>query len=120
MRPAIPHTSASAPHLKTPPSEPDVGRAPGQAPNGAPRLPQTYVPRPRLWRALDNGVDGSLTLLVAPAGAGKTLGVAGWVTQSTRPDQRRDDAIWIQADSSWHAERLTSLLDAVRDTAPAS
>jgi ATP/maltotriose-dependent transcriptional regulator MalT len=38
--------------------------------------------------------------------------VAGWVSQSTWPDQGRDDAIWIQADSTWHAERLTSLLDA--------
>ena len=80
-------------------------------PNGAPRLPQTYVPRPRLWRALDRGVDGSLTLLVAPAGAGKTLGVGGWVSQVTGPDQQRDEAIWIQADSSWPAERLTALLD---------
>ena len=84
--------------------------------DGAPRLPRSYVPRPRLWRALDGAVDGSVTLLVAPAGAGKTLGVGGWVAQPTRPDQRRDEAIWIQADSSWQAERLASLLDGASRT----
>lgn len=84
-------------------------------PSGAPRLPQTYVPRRRLWDALDRGADGAVTLLVAPAGAGKTLGVGAWVQQA-EPDPRRDDVTWVQADSSWHAERLGSLLDSAATT----
>jgi ATP/maltotriose-dependent transcriptional regulator MalT len=52
-----------------------------------------------------------VTLVVGPAGAGKTLGVGGWLAQTNRPDQGRDEAIWVQADNSWRAEQLTSLLD---------
>ena len=105
-RPVPPTTSDARPRSATP--------------NGAPRLPQSYVPRPRLWRALDRGVDGSLTLLVAPAGAGKTLGVGGWVQQLTGPDEKRDEAIWIQADSSWPPDRLKSLLDGAEPDAGAA
>jgi len=62
------------------------------------------VARHRLWQALDRGADGAVTLVVAPAGAGKTLGVGAWV-------QQRGDVVWVQADRGWHAKRLGSLLD---------
>ena len=86
-----------------------VDPRPGLA--GAPRLPRAYVPRPRLWRALDLGADGSVTLLVGPPGAGKTLGAAGWVQRGSGLDEQPDQAAWIHADGSWHSERLEALLE---------
>ena len=44
-----------------------------------------YVRRPRLLDLIDEAVAAPLTLVVAPAGAGKTSLVAGWATESTRP-----------------------------------
>jgi LuxR family maltose regulon positive regulatory protein len=50
-----------------------------------PRLPVDYVARPRLLAALDPGPSGGLTLLVAPAGFGKTTTVAAWAAWTPRP-----------------------------------
>jgi len=46
--------------------------------HGVPRLPRVYVARTRLWDELDRATGAAMTLVVAPVGAGKTLGVAGW------------------------------------------
>lgn len=81
-----------------------------------PRLPRVYVPRPRLWDRLDAAADGAVTLVVAPAGAGKTLGVAGWLTHAARG--RADDMTWIHADAGWCGDRLGELLDASASEAP--
>ena len=43
-----------------------------------------YVRRPRLLDLIDEAVAAPLTLVVAPAGAGKTSLVAGWASESTR------------------------------------
>jgi hypothetical protein len=51
-----------------------------------PALPRTYVVRKRLWEQLDESDAGAVTLLVAPAGAGKTLGVSGWLRLHGRAD----------------------------------
>ena len=75
-----------------------------------PRLPRIYVPRPRLWQRLDEAIEGSVTLVVAPAGAGKTLGTAGWLRYSA--SRRAEHAVWIRADDSWTTERLGPVLDA--------
>jgi LuxR family maltose regulon positive regulatory protein len=98
MKPVTPTTTRTARPL------------PGTTVHGAPRLPRTYVPRRRLWRALDGAADSSVTLLVAPGGAGKTLGVVGWA-QAVEAGKRPSDALWIQADRSWSPERLERLLD---------
>jgi ATP/maltotriose-dependent transcriptional regulator MalT len=82
----------------------------------APHLPRIYVPRPRLWQRLDEAVEGSVTLVVAPAGAGKTLGVAGWLRHTT--SRRAEDAVWIQADETWTPEGLGSVLDLREPGAP--
>jgi LuxR family maltose regulon positive regulatory protein len=82
----------------------------------APALPRIYVPRPRLWQRLDEAVEGAVTLLVAPAGAGKTLGVAGWL-RHTR-SRRAEDAVWVQADETWTPEGLGSVLDLGEPGAP--
>lgn len=74
-----------------------------------PCLPRIYVPRLRLWQRLDEAVKGSVTVLVAPGGAGKTLGVAGWLRHAAPAPA--GDAVWIRADTSWTPERLDAALD---------
>lgn len=72
-----------------------------------PVLPRTYIPRPRLWRQLDAATQGGgITLLVAAAGAGKTLGVAGWLLE-----HRRDpNASWVSRAGDLTEKQLASLL----------
>jgi LuxR family maltose regulon positive regulatory protein len=48
----------------------------------APAVPDHYVRRPRLLRLLDAAVEGPLTLVVAPAGVGKTVLLAGWAAET--------------------------------------
>ncbi len=72
-----------------------------------PRLPRVYVPRARLWQRLDVATQNPLTLLVAPVGAGKTLGASGWLRRS----ERSTEATWLHADRSWTPKRLEALLE---------
>lgn len=67
-----------------------------------PSLPRAYVPRLRLWSRLDAATESAVTLLIGPGGAGKTLGMAGWL----RRTGRAGDTTWIAADTAWNAERL--------------
>ncbi|MEV4422935.1 LuxR C-terminal-related transcriptional regulator [Patulibacter sp. NPDC049589] len=48
--------------------------------------------RPDLWNALDRAADDTLTVLVAPAGYGKTTTLATWAA-------RRGDVAWVTLDS---------------------
>ena len=73
-----------------------------------PRLPRTYLPRRRLWERLDQATEGAVTLLVAPAGAGKTLGVAGWLRYSTAP--QTSGASWLHAGPGLAPARLDEAL----------
>src|SRR5690349_23113077 len=90
-------------------SAPGVREA-DQALGSGPRLPRVYIPRHRLWEQLGRATEGALTLLVAPGGAGKTLGVGGWVTLTSVPQART--ATWIQGDDPTAAEHLQWLLSA--------
>jgi len=56
-----------------------------------PDLTETFVRRPRLVGRLAEGVRGPLTLVNGPAGAGKTLLVAHWISTMDRPD----DVAWL-------------------------
>ncbi|WP_339133227.1 LuxR C-terminal-related transcriptional regulator [Streptomyces sp. f51] len=56
-----------------------------------PDLTETFVRRPRLVGRLAEGVQGPLTLVNGPAGAGKTLLVAHWISTRDRPD----DVAWL-------------------------
>ena len=58
-----------------------------------PRLRRGIVARPRLSRALDSGWDVSLTLVVGPAGYGKTVAVELWLAE------RGHTAAWVVADA---------------------
>jgi LuxR family transcriptional regulator, maltose regulon positive regulatory protein len=82
LRSENPHTSASTlspqllgTKLYTPRARPDV------------------VVRPRLFARLDAGLQGSLTLVCAPAGFGKTTLLAEWLRGGSRP------AAWLALDS---------------------
>ena len=44
-----------------------------------PPLPSNYLPRPHLLKKLDEALTHCLTLVSAPAGAGKTLLVSAWL-----------------------------------------
>src|SRR4051794_7252132 len=75
-----------------------------------PRLPRTFVARPGLWQRLDEATGPGVTMLVAPVGSGKTLGVAGWV--HSRSAGRARGALWVHGDASLDPQRLAALLDA--------
>lgn len=82
---------------------------------GAPRLPRVYLPRRRLWERLDTATSAPVTLLVAPGGAGKTLGVGGWLRFTSAPQAR--DAIWIAGDGSVAPGQLENLITGPDDYA---
>ena len=50
-----------------------------------PTVPPHHVPRPRLLGLLDDAVAAPLTLLIAPAGSGKTMLLAGWTATAAFP-----------------------------------
>jgi ATP/maltotriose-dependent transcriptional regulator MalT len=76
---------------------------------GIPRLPRVYIPRPQLWEQLESATLEPMTLLVAPGGAGKTLGVGGWVRTRTSPGV--DDPIWVQGSETLVAQDLRRLVE---------
>ena len=59
-----------------------------------PRIPYGLVPRPRLLDQLDRGVRGPLTLLAAPAGAGKSALLCSWVS-----DLESARVAWLSLDA---------------------
>ncbi|MGZ8744953.1 MAG: LuxR C-terminal-related transcriptional regulator [Nocardioides sp.] len=75
-----------------------------------PRLPRVYVPRPRLWERLDRGAESSLTMLVGPVGAGKSLGASGWLR-----DRGIGRARWVQARPDLEPEALLELVASTHD-----
>ena len=68
---------------RTGPVEPTVLKTKFSVPRG----PTTMVSRGRLLDALDAGVQGPLTLLAAPAGAGKSALLSSWVAAGRAPGQ---------------------------------
>ncbi len=96
--------------LQRDPSAPDARAVPLA---GAPWLPRGYVPRQLLWERLDVSTRRSVTMVVAPAGAGKTLGVAGWLQHSAAG---RDAATWISGNKTVSLRQLErALREARRD-----
>lgn len=90
---------------KRPPAPRSAPSGPAAPVRGAPRLPRVYVPRLRLWEELDRVTTSAITLVVAPVGAGKTLGVAGWPRVS-QPDTR-----WMLGGPDCTVELLAQVLD---------
>jgi LuxR family transcriptional regulator, maltose regulon positive regulatory protein len=49
-----------------------------------PSLPEWFVSRPRLEKQINEGVQGPLTLVSGPPGAGKTMAAASWAADNAR------------------------------------
>jgi LuxR family transcriptional regulator, maltose regulon positive regulatory protein len=60
-----------------------------------PREPRPTVLRPRLFDVLDAGVEGPLTLLAAPAGAGKSALLGSWIEHGAPPGP----VAWLSLDA---------------------
>jgi LuxR family maltose regulon positive regulatory protein len=83
----------------------------------APLAPAHAVDRPQLRASLDGAIGAPLTLVIAPAGSGKTVLLSQWV--ASRPDLR---FVWIDVDRTHDdparlAHRLLDGLAAVVPTA---
>ena len=60
-----------------------------------PRGPKATIVRPRLLEMLDAGVQGPLTLVAAPAGAGKSALLSSWIAQDRAPGP----VAWLSLDA---------------------
>jgi LuxR family transcriptional regulator, maltose regulon positive regulatory protein len=87
----------------------DPHTGPALAPPGTPMplLPRHFVPRARLWERLDASTRRGVTVLIAPVGAGKTLGIAGWLRDRGHD---RDGAIWVNADITLGPQQVRDLV----------
>ncbi|GAB3165047.1 LuxR C-terminal-related transcriptional regulator [Amycolatopsis stemonae] len=74
-----------------------------------PRLPRIFVPRPRLGALFDRATARPVTVVRAPAGAGKTTALAGWAGDG-------HDVAWVSLDDDDNDEcRLwAAILGALR------
>jgi LuxR family transcriptional regulator, maltose regulon positive regulatory protein len=79
-----------------------------------PKPPSRLVTRPRLLATLDLGRQSLVTLVSAPAGAGKTLLLAEWVRERGGPD-----TAWVSLDSDDNDDGRfwSALLEALFTTA---
>lgn len=77
-----------------------------------PVLPKTFVRRQRLAERLSQGVHGPLTLVDAPAGAGKTLLVADWIGTPDAP--RRTAWLTVEAEDNGPGVFWTYVLESLR------
>ena len=87
-----------------------------------PREPRAAVARPRLLDRLDAGVQGPLTLVAAPAGAGKSALLSSWIAGDRAPGP----VAWLSLDTDdadrrrfWRAV-LRALAQATGDAAIAA
>ena len=93
----------------------EPGPAPWATANLGPPAPVApYLRRPRLLARLEEAASTTpLTLVVAPAGTGKTTLLAGWMAEATRPTS------WLTLDeASGDAGRLAAEIRAAVDTLP--
>src|SRR5918993_2251150 len=79
-----------------------------------PRPPRWLVARGRLVELLDAGVQGRLTLLIGPAGSGKTVLLSSWATTADLPGP----VAWLSLDAADNdpARFWSYLLAALRQT----
>jgi ATP/maltotriose-dependent transcriptional regulator MalT len=68
-----------------------------------PRPPLTLVTRERLHSAIDLGVRSPLTMLVAPAGTGKTVLLSEWVARRRRSGE---SVMWVSGQSPGSLEEI--------------
>ncbi|MFV9506027.1 MAG: protein kinase domain-containing protein [Oscillochloridaceae bacterium umkhey_bin13] len=92
--PALPSNPTPTPFVPVPREAETPARQPtsqaglsfwGMFHQAPPRLPEGMVPRTRLGAALTAATPARLTLVVAPAGFGKTVALAQWAAQAPMP-----------------------------------
>ena len=106
--PVVPHHDPD--DQKTPKAGGGPRQSPGpfaRGPGGLPALPRSFVPRRLLWGRLDEATTHPVTMVVAPAGAGKTLGLAGWLRQAGL----EASPIWFDASRHTTVSDLAGVLD---------
>jgi LuxR family maltose regulon positive regulatory protein len=87
-----------------------------------PRGPRAAVLRPRLLDRLDGGVQGPVTLVAAPAGAGKSALLSSWIAEERPPGP----VAWLSLDADDADRRrfwrgvLAALAEATGDEAVAA
>ncbi len=64
-----------------------------------PRVRPSLIPRPHLIEKLEQGLDGKLTLVSAPAGFGKTTLIAEWIHKSPTPNPQ-SPFTWLSLDEN--------------------
>src|SRR4051794_7800248 len=92
------------PDLRT--GAPHGGPATGAQP--VPQTSRTFLPRQRLNEVLDEATSRPLTVIVAPAGAGKTSTLAEWATTVQQPMS------WVNPSRHDPANTLLLLQEALR------
>ena len=87
-----------------------------------PVVPRDLVVRPRLLAQLDAGLNGAITLIVAPAGFGKTTLVTSWLQTAATDDGQPLPATWLALDEGDDDPNvfLQYFIAAVRDIYPAA
>ncbi|MEU7572836.1 LuxR C-terminal-related transcriptional regulator [Micromonospora sp. NPDC049240] len=80
-----------------------------------PASPEPLLRRPRLLDRLERGVAGPVTLLLAPAGWGKTTLLSGWA----RAERAGPAPVWVSVAEGDTTERLWAYLAAALRTAVA-
>src|SRR4051812_10451069 len=85
---------------------PHGGPATGAQP--VPQTSRTFLPRQRLNEVLDEATSRPLTVIVAPAGAGKTSTLAEWATTVQQPMS------WVNPSRHDPADTLLLLQEALR------
>ena len=85
-----------------------------------PHFSLDVIPRTRLAAQLELGARRKLTLVVAPAGFGKTLAVSTWLQTVAHPPPATPSVAWYALDENDHlpARFLTYLLEAVHAVYP--
>jgi ATP/maltotriose-dependent transcriptional regulator MalT/CheY-like chemotaxis protein len=81
-----------------------------------PALPTDLVPREAILARLEAGVDLPLTLVSAPAGYGKSVAIASWLSRS----ERRSTWLSLDAQDANLAQFLVDVVAAVRRVFPAA
>lgn len=74
-----------------------------------PRPPLTLVTRERLHSALDLGVASPLTMVIAPAGTGKTVLLSDWVTRRRRAGE---PVVWVPGQTPGSLQGFLERVDA--------
>jgi LuxR family transcriptional regulator, maltose regulon positive regulatory protein len=85
---------------------------------GPPAVPRATVVRPRLLDALSTSVERPLTLLIAPAGSGKTVLLSSWLAAGAAPGR----VAWLTVDrpDDDPARFWAAVLATLRHSNPAS